>query len=158
MSEGTIWKQLLPDEKVRAVKKMARQDMTARQIADALGTKPHHVRTVADKHNIVLMHHVSPDTLPVVHDETEDMRDTPFSRRYAAWLKSVEGARNTLKSTGIEPVENVSGDDFRGAKAENASSGSGRFVLANKPATTIEARDALGGATADANTSVRSAA
>lgn len=60
-------------------------------------------------------------------------------------------------STGIAPVDNVSGDDFLGAKAENASSGSGRFVLANKPATTIEAQEPWR-APADANTSVRSAA
>lgn len=157
MSDGTIWKQLLPDEKVRAVRKMARDDMTARQIANQLGTKPCHVRTLADRHGIVLMAHVSPDTLPVVHDEPEDMRDTLHNRRYAAWLKSVEGARDALKSTGNTPVEISATLGFQSPEAENASSDDGRFVLANKPAATIEAQEPWR-APADANTSVRSAA
>jgi hypothetical protein len=66
--------------------------------------------------------------------------------------------RKSRQSPGFTPVENGLADDFSGAKAENASSGSERFVLANTLATTTEARDALAGAPANVNTSVRGAA
>lgn len=101
------WSKLNRDGKVGAIYRLARQNKTASEIAEILGTKAQHVHSVAREEGIVVVKARELSTYPSKDDEGlgESISVDPWqrgedARRMANWRRQVEGARAARKMMG----------------------------------------------------------